>query len=99
MIVLVSLSYPVKIKKTVDEHIENFCQIPDYLVTEGPCISTGIGVSFRRMCIFEVSDSNLEDAIHYFDEKVKPLEELPGFNYEFKQLSTIDEVLKLKGGL
>ena len=99
MIVLVSLSYPEQIEKAVDEHIFNFRQSPDYLVSEGPCISSKIGDSFRSMCLFEVSDSRLEDAIQYFDEKVKSLVELPGFVYEFKPLSKIEDILRLRGGL
>ena len=99
MIVLVRLSYPVQIEKAVDEHIGNSRQSPDYLVNEGPCISSKIGDSFRKMCLFEVRDSRLEDAIQYFDEKVKSLVELPGFAYEVKPLSKIEGILKLRGAL
>jgi hypothetical protein len=99
MIVLVTISYPVHIEKAVYEHIFNFRQSPDYLVSEGPCISSKIGDSFRRMCIFEVCDCRLEDAIQYFDEKVKSFVELPGFVYEFKPLSKIEGILRLRGGL
>ena len=99
MMVLVSLSYPVKIKQTVDEHLDNFRQSPDFLVNEGYCISLKIGDSFRTMCLYEVSDCRLEDSNHYFDEKMNLLLELPGFSYEFNNLSKINSILKLKGGL
>jgi hypothetical protein len=99
MIVLVSLSYPVQSEKAVDENIFNFSQSPDYLVSEGPYISSKIGDSFRRMCIFELCDNRLEDAVQYFDEKVKSLVELPGFAYEFKPLAKIEAILRLSGGL
>jgi hypothetical protein len=99
MVVLVSLSYPVQSEKDVDEHIVNFSQSPNYLVNESPCITSKIGDSYRKMCIYRVRDSKLEDAIQYFDEKVKSLVELPGFVYEVKPLSKLEDILKLKGAL
>jgi hypothetical protein len=89
----------MEIEKEVRNQIFNLRQTPDFLVFKGPCISSKIGRSYRKMCIYELREEKLAAANEFFDKKFLSLSKFPGFDYDLKPLSKLDGALTRIGGL
>jgi hypothetical protein len=97
MVIVMNISFPAESAKKVGENFVNAAPLPDYLTRKGPYISSTNAEGVNSLSIFELDPDKLAEGMTAVGDYAATFFGVPGFAYEVKVQSEVQEALKMIG--
>ena len=97
MVIVTNITFPTESAKQVGECFLKVPPLPDYMTRKGPYISSNNIDGVKSLSIYELDNARLADGMIVLGEYMTGFFDVPGFAYEVKAYTEIEEGLKMVG--